>query len=81
MYNFLSLVMCILASYGIVTIISAYDGPFGIFVRIRSKFMSLFSCNVCLLPYAALMSFAFTDLGLVGYLATIGGGVLLARLA
>lgn len=68
-------------TYGIATIVADYDGPFGVFERLRrSRLAKLFACNVCLMPYAAIPLALGLDVGLYGYLAAIGLGVILARL-
>lgn len=76
-----NIILGALGVYGMATIVADYDGPFHIFERLRSGALrSLFICNVCLMPYFALVPTIGLGLGIYGYLAIVGGGVLLARL-
>jgi hypothetical protein len=69
-----------IAAYGLSTLIADYDGPFRIFFRLRrSRLGALFECNVCLLPYIAILCLV-APLWALNYLAVVGVGVILARL-
>lgn len=62
-----------LATLGISVIITQYDGPCGIFQKLRSKIpKSPITCTVCLSVWVAIPLSIITEIGLVGYLAVIG---------
>ena len=69
-----------IAAYGLSTLVAGYDGPLRIFFWLRqSRLGTLFECNVCLLPYIAILCLV-APLWLLNYLAVVGLGVLIARL-
>ena len=76
----LVLIIAILLTCGIATLIADYDGPFSLFTKLRtSRIGKLFDCNVCLVPYIALIPLVGLHLTLMEYLAVVGASVLLAR--
>lgn len=76
-----NVIISAVGTYGLATIVADYDGPFNMFDKIRSTRLGrLFSCNVCLSPYMALIPALSLDIGFVGYIAAVGGTVILARL-
>lgn len=67
-------------TYGIVTIVAEYDGPFKLLTKLRDgKMGSLFRCAVCMSPFVALLPFIGMNLTVFEYLASIGVTVVLAR--
>lgn len=69
-----------IAAYGLSTLLADYDGPFRIFFRLRrSRLGTLIECNVCLLPYVAILCLV-SPLWMLNYLAVVGVGILISRL-
>lgn len=67
-------------TYGLSTLISEYDGPIDLFVKLRStKLLKFFECGVCLTPYVALIPTLLLGLSLVEYLATVGIVIMIVR--
>jgi hypothetical protein len=65
---------------GLATLVSQYDGAFDLFLRLRtSRLGKLFDCNVCLVPYIALIPVLWLHMGFMDYLVIVGAGVILSR--
>lgn len=74
------LLQAVLITVGLATLVADYDGPFNIFLRLRtSRLGRLFECNVCLCSYLALIPVLGLKMGLMQYLTIVGASVLLAR--
>jgi len=69
-----------LATFGVSALISNYDGPMGVFVRLRSH-VAATRCCVCLSVWLGIPIALLTGVGVVGYLAIIGTVILIERLA
>lgn len=81
MAEIIQLLIAILGTYGLISLISDYDGPFNVFFKLRSSRLGkLFECGVCLSPYFALIPVLGLGMSLYEYLAVIGGSVILSRL-
>lgn len=76
MYNF---VFSVLATFGSAALIVRYDGPFNIFVRVRSAF-HVAHCVVCLSVWLAIPITLVEGLSFIEYLAVLGVLVVLERL-
>lgn len=72
------IIIAVAGTYGLATIVADYDGPFGVFEKIRGLGRG-FSYNVCLMPYFALIPTLGMGLGFFEYLAIVGTGVAIAR--
>lgn len=72
------LILSAISVYGLCRIITCYDGPFGVFAKLRKMFPnSPLTCTVCLSVWASVpFAFAF-DLGFLGYLSVVGIVVLI----
>lgn len=73
------IIICTAALYGFSTIVSEYDGPFSLLAKIRSK-AALARCCVCVAVWAGIPIAYFAGLGVVGYLAIVGGVIALDRI-
>lgn len=73
------LLLAVLATYGVATLFADYSGPYDIFVRIRTR-LELFRCVICLAVWCSVPISHLADIGFVGWLATIGGVILLERI-
>lgn len=78
MQQAIDIIIAILATYGIVTLVSQYDGPNDLFKKLR-KDKKVFECSVCLTPWIALVPAIFMPLGFFEYLSVVGATVLLDR--
>lgn len=76
----IEIILATLATFGISALISNYDGLFGVFEWIRSK-GTVFSCTVCLSVWIAIPIAYFSGIGLLGFLAVIGGVILIERVS
>lgn len=77
----MELILAILSTYGISTLISEYDGPFNLFVKLRNMDVSkVTSCSVCLSVWIAIPVSIIIGLTLVYYLSVIGAVILLNRI-
>lgn len=65
--------------YGIATLIAEYDGPLALFVRLRNV-AKVTRCNVCLAVWLGIPVALLANIGVLGYLATIGIVILTERL-
>lgn len=74
------LLQAVLITVGLATLVADYDGPFNIFLRLRtSRLGKLFDCNTCLVPYLALIPVLGLNMGFMDYLVIVGAGVILSR--
>lgn len=74
------LLQAVLITVGLATLVSQYDGPFEILLRLRtSRLGKLFDCNVCLCPYLAVIPVLGFRMGVMQYLTIVGASVILAR--
>lgn len=82
MVEVLNLVIAVVATYGIATVISQYDAPAGLLIRLRSiKYLQSFlSCAVCLSVWIAIPIAIYSDLNIIKYFATIGFVIVIERL-
>lgn len=72
--------LSILMVSGVCIMAANYDGPFGIFYKLRtSRLSKLFDCEVCLTPYIGLIALVGFNLSLMQYLAVVGASVLICR--
>lgn len=74
-----SILLATMAAFGVSALITNYDGPFNLFIKLRSK-LPVFVCCVCLSVWVAIPIALYMNLGLIGYLAMIGAVILLERL-
>lgn len=74
----LEIFIATLGTYGVATLVSDYDGAFGIFKRLR-KLGEVFECNICLTPWIALPIAYLAGLSFVEYLAVIGLVIIIER--
>lgn len=77
MEGIITLILGFLATYGIATAISSFDGLFGAFVRLRNRFEGtefgrVISCPACLSVFIAIPFTIFLKLNLLDYLAIVG---------
>lgn len=80
MDQLLSTIYGIIITTGLSTMIAYYDGPFGLFYKVRrNRYGKWADCSVCLTPYMALIPLLLLDLNLAQYLTVIGGSVLINR--
>lgn len=75
---FSSVLILGLATYGISTLLSDYDGPLGIFNELRANF-SVFRCGVCLSVWVGLVLAILTLTHPMVYLAALGLSILAMR--
>lgn len=79
------LIVYILAVYGVSSLLTSYDGLYGVFLRLRNKYPnSALKCLVCTSVYVSVALFIPIILG-VGYivltpLAAIGAIILIKEL-
>lgn len=74
-----TVILIALACYGVATLVSDYDGPANLFVKIR-KLHKVFRCNTCLSFWFVMISSIFIFNGSVLYmLATLGLTVAMTR--
>lgn len=66
------------ATYGIATVITDYDGPFGVFDSLRQKF-ALFRCSVCLSTWLIVVFWLVGGLAIIESLAALGIAVFILR--
>lgn len=67
----IEIIICALATYGICTLVSEYDGAFDVFSKLRAK-IAAFRCIPCASVWIAAPLAFFLGIGLLGYLAAIG---------
>lgn len=73
MTTFITIFITALATLGISSLISQYNGAFDVFQKLRNKFpRSPLTCTVCLSVWVAIPLSIFTGIGFIGYLAVIG---------
>jgi len=82
MFDFLSVLFTALATFGIATLISQYDGVADVFLRLRSiePLHNFLSCTVCLSLWISIPFSVANGIGVIGYFATVGIVILLERL-
>jgi hypothetical protein len=76
------LIISALATFGVASLVSNYDGPYHVFAKLRSKY-ELFRCTVCLATWLATPLFFLATNGFLAYvtsLAIIGVVVIIERL-
>lgn len=66
------------AVYGIAHLVVYEDGPADLFLKLR-RMGSLFRCVPCFTVWIAIPFLFLTDIGILGYLATIGGVIVIDR--
>ena len=76
----MNILLAILATYSVSILLTEYDGPWDIFVKMRkATTRGVFACAVCLSCWVAMpFCFAFHT-GFFGYFAVIGGAILIVR--
>lgn len=74
----MTIIFCAIGAYGLGTLIADYDGPFNLFVKIRTR-GKLFTCSTCLAFWFAIALSLLAGLGFVETIAVIGTSVALAR--
>lgn len=75
------LIISALATFGIASLVSNYDGPYNIFTKLRSRYEML-RCTVCLATWLATPLFFLAANGFLAYvtsLAIIGVVVIVER--
>ena len=73
----IELIIATLGTYGPSTLLAEYDGPLDILSKLRKR--GLPDCAVCLAVWIAIPVSYFAGIGILGYLAVIGGVILLER--
>lgn len=74
----IEIIIASLATYGVATLVSEYDGAFNVFTKLRSKLPAL-RCMPCAATWIALPIALFMDIGVMGYLAALGIVVAMER--
>lgn len=74
------IITAILATFGIASLLTEYDGPFNAFVRLRGYVGGPFKCLVCLSCWVAIPICIYLGLNFIEYLAVIGGVIFIYRL-
>lgn len=67
------LLLSFISAYGFITMITQYDGVFGVFKKLREIFF-IFRCGVCLSPWVGLLF--IPNLSLLEYTALVGALVI-----
>ena len=70
--------LIILATYGVATLMTDYDGPYGAFKSLQDKY-AVFQCNVCLGVYILLPMYILAVNGLILPFSILGGFLIIAR--
>ena len=77
----IEIIISSLATYGISKLVSSYDGLYGVFVRLRTKYPSSpLNCVPCLSVFLAIPIAYISEIGFMGYLATLGTIIMIDRL-
>ena len=79
MGDYYTTLVAILATYGISTLLSEYNGARDVFVYLRTK-MSVFRCTVCLSVWVAVVIALLQGMSFTEYLAVVGGVISLDRI-
>lgn len=80
METLLDLITATLISTGLAVLMTDYNGPANIFVKLRSsRIGALFECPTCLVPYLSLAPIIGLYMNVWEYLAVVGAGVILTR--
>ena len=74
------IVMVALATYGVATLVSEYDGVFDVFSKLRSN-IKAFRCVPCATVWIAIPIAVIMNVGVIGYLASVGISIALDRFA
>lgn len=74
------IIIMTIATFGISALISNYDAPFGLFRNLREVKWLPFHCTVCTACWMAMPITALSGIGIIGYLAVIGGVIIIERL-
>ena len=77
MDKYLTLIVAILAVYGVSTLFAEYNGFKDVFIKLRK--MGMPDCAVCLSVWIAIPISIIAGLSIVEYLSVIGGVILLSR--
>lgn len=78
MLLFFTFIIAILATYGVSKIVTAYDGPYEVFYKLRDKYpLSPFLCLVCTAVWVAVPICIFSGLSVIDYMAVIGAVILM----
>lgn len=84
MQQALSVGLAILATFGISSLLTEYSGFYNIFHKLRYKargeLKSMLECMICTAVWLAIPVSIVLGVGFMGYLAVIGGVILLERI-
>lgn len=67
----IEVILAALATYGIATLVSEYDGPFNVFTELRTWLPAL-RCVPCGSVWIAAPIALLSGVGFIGYLAALG---------
>lgn len=70
-HDIITIILAASGAYGVSTLLSEYDGPWGLFSKLRNL-GSVFRCSTCLSFWALLPIAIISDLNILGYLAALG---------
>lgn len=71
-------IIATLALYGVCSLLTEYSGPFDTFSRLREQFR-IFRCVACLAVWLGIPIAYLSGIGFLGYLAIIGGVLIMDR--
>lgn len=71
-------IIAIIGAYGICHLLVHEDGPYNLLTKLR-KYVKPFRCVPCSVVYIAIPIALYANIGILGYLAIVGGVIFIDR--